>query len=93
MLEKTKQVRPGSDILRVSQNRRIEKEELKQKGFPVVEYDIIRNNEELRRAVDRIGLPVVLKTTGAGYDGKGQTVLQSKNDVEVFGTQFGVNAK
>lgn len=95
-LESRRRVRPGSDILRVSQNRRIEKEELRRNGFPVVEYTIILNEPELRNAVEQIGLPVVLKTTSAGYDGKGQEIVTTPGEVDDFarrwkpGTEYAV---
>jgi 5-(carboxyamino)imidazole ribonucleotide synthase len=31
--------------------------------------------EELKQAVDQIGIPAVLKTTRGGYDGKGQVLI------------------
>ncbi|MGB2867075.1 MAG: 5-(carboxyamino)imidazole ribonucleotide synthase [Bacteroidota bacterium] len=96
MLESHRRVRPGSDILRVSQNRRIEKEELQRNGFPVVAYAIVVNERQLHDAIDRIGLPVVLKTTSAGYDGKGQEIVSSPEEVAAFahrwkpGTEYAV---
>ena len=37
--------------------------------------------ESLRRAVERIGYPCVLKTRTLGYDGHGQAVLRSAADL------------
>ena len=83
-LEERKTVYPGSPILRVSQHRRIEKSELRQRGFPVVDYEVAASRQELSASVRRLGLPIVVKTVTAGYDGKGQSVLSSEHDVGAF---------
>lgn len=38
--------------------------------------------EELRQAVEQVGLPAVLKTTQGGYDGKGQVKIAAPEEVE-----------
>jgi len=83
-LEERKPVHPGSAILKVSQHRRVEKSELKRRGFPVVDYAVATSREELVSSLRRLGLPVVVKTATAGYDGKGQAVLQSQADVDAL---------
>ena len=83
-LEKRKPVHPGSEILKVSQHRRVEKSELRRRGFPVVEYAVATSRKEIASSVQKLGLPVVVKTATAGYDGKGQTVLQSHAELDAF---------
>lgn len=83
-LEERKPVHPGSAILRVSQHRRVEKAELRRRGFPVVDYAVATTREELSSSIQKLGLPVVVKTATAGYDGKGQAVLQSQADLDAF---------
>jgi 5-(carboxyamino)imidazole ribonucleotide synthase len=83
-LEERKQVYPGSPILKVSQHRRVEKSELRQRGFPVVDFEVAGSRQELAASFRRLGLPVVVKTATAGYDGKGQTVLKSESESEAF---------
>jgi len=39
------------------------------------------DTRDLRAAVERIGLPAVLKTTRLGYDGKGQAMLRRPEDL------------
>lgn len=79
---------PGSEILRVSRHRRLEKLELQKRGFPVVEYSLASAPEELRGAVKILGLPLVVKTASAGYDGKGQVVVRENGDLEKFLSGF-----
>ena len=43
-------------------------------------YRAVRSLEELQAALRELGTPAVLKTAGWGYDGKGQSKIQSMND-------------
>lgn len=75
-------VHPRGDILHTTQNRLREKTFLAAKGFPVARFRHVNTVEELRDAVNEIGLPSVLKTAGFGYDGKGQSKLRTVDDIE-----------
>ena len=70
-------VRPGGNVLHVTQHRLREKTFLSQNGFPVTPFRKVKSVEDLRDAVRELGLPSILKTAGFGYDGKGQTMLTS----------------
>ncbi len=75
-------VHPRGDILHTTQNRLREKTFLSDNGFPVTPFRSIRSIDDLHRAVDDLGVPAVLKTAGFGYDGKGQTKIKARADVE-----------
>ncbi len=75
-------VRPAGGVLHTTQNRLREKKFLAAHGFPVAPFRAVHNSEELRRAVEQLGTPAVLKTAGFGYDGKGQTKLKNAADAE-----------
>jgi 5-(carboxyamino)imidazole ribonucleotide synthase len=68
-------VRPGGNVLYVTQHRLREKTFLREHGFPVVPFEAVRTLEELNAAIVNLGCPSVLKTAGWGYDGKGQSKL------------------
>lgn len=87
LVEKTRPVFPGSAILRIARHRKLEKETLRQAGFPVVPFVVARSSDEVRDAAGSIGFPVVVKTTTAGYDGKGQAVLENDSDLDSFCTE------
>ena len=70
-------VRPTGHALHVTQQRSREKAFLAMKGFPVAPFEAVGSLEELTAAVERIGLPAILKTASFGYDGKGQHRLTS----------------
>ena len=66
----------------VAQQRGREKAFLAMKGYPVTPFEAVGSLEELTTAVERIGLPSILKTASFGYDGKGQHRLTSPLDLE-----------
>ncbi|HVF46791.1 MAG TPA: 5-(carboxyamino)imidazole ribonucleotide synthase [Pyrinomonadaceae bacterium] len=75
-------VHPRGEILHTTQNRLREKSFLEKAGFPMARFRHIKVIEDLYAAADTIGLPAVLKTTGFGYDGKGQVKLAAVGDIE-----------
>jgi 5-(carboxyamino)imidazole ribonucleotide synthase len=81
-LEKITRVRPPRAALEVSQDRLAEKALFTRLKIPVAAHCAIDSREELIRACKKIGLPGVLKTRRLGYDGKGQYVLRSAEDVD-----------
>ena len=73
-------VRPGGDVLHVTQHRLREKGFLVRHGFPVAPHRAVRSAAELDAAVAQLGCPAVLKTAGWGYDGKGQVMIRSAGE-------------
>jgi len=73
-------VRPAPAVLRISQFRLAEKSFLNGIGVPTTAWAPVHNLAELEAAVQRIGLPAVLKTARLGYDGKGQALLREPGD-------------
>ena len=81
LLASLKPVRPSPAILRTSQDRVQEKGFLNGAGVPTTPWAPVGSLDELQAAVERIGLPAVLKTTRLGYDGKGQSLLRRPGDL------------
>jgi 5-(carboxyamino)imidazole ribonucleotide synthase len=81
LLASFKPVRPSPAVLRVSQYRIAEKSFLNAAGVPTAAWRAVSTREELDAAVAALGLPAVLKTTRFGYDGKGQALLRTQDDV------------
>ena len=69
-------VRPGADVLRISQDRIAEKTFISGLGIPVPDFHPVGSLAELEEAVCMIGRPCVLKTRRLGYDGKGQARIK-----------------
>ena len=74
-------VRPGAKVLYASQHRLREKGFLQQAGAPVGPFAAVSSLDDLHQAVEQIGLPAVLKTAQMGYDGKGQWMLRSADEL------------
>ncbi|TSB45635.1 5-(carboxyamino)imidazole ribonucleotide synthase [Alkalicoccobacillus porphyridii] len=72
----------GFDVLRVSQHRLTEKRTIEAIGVPVAPYAEVSSLEDVQPALEKIGLPAVLKTCRGGYDGKGQAVVRSEQELE-----------
>jgi 5-(carboxyamino)imidazole ribonucleotide synthase len=81
-LEKLTQVRPPRAALEASQDRLTEKALFSKLRIPVAAHAAIDDEEQLRRAIRKLGLPGVLKTRRMGYDGKGQFVLHNPAHIE-----------
>lgn len=80
LLASLRPVRPSPAILRTSQDRVLEKTFLNGAGVPTAPWATVDDLAGLHAAVERIGLPAVLKTTRLGYDGKGQATLRRPED-------------
>lgn len=70
-------VRPRGEVLHITQHRLREKRFVSTNGFPTAPFEEVDSLEALQQALQRIGVPAVLKTAGFGYDGKGQAVIRS----------------
>jgi 5-(carboxyamino)imidazole ribonucleotide synthase len=75
-----KPVRPGSKVLRTTQDRLLEKEFLRSAGLGVTEFRSVASEAELERAGKDAGYPAFLKTVRGGYDGKGQAPVAGPED-------------
>ena len=74
-------VYPSAEALRIARDRWFEKSMFKDLGIPTPAFADIQSQADLDAAVASIGLPAVLKTRTLGYDGKGQKVLRTPEDV------------
>ncbi|HEX7769354.1 MAG TPA: 5-(carboxyamino)imidazole ribonucleotide synthase, partial [Dokdonella sp.] len=80
---------PNPRALATSQDRLAEKQLFAAIGLDTPEYAAVDSLDDLRRAVERIGAPSILKTRRLGYDGKGQFRLKSPADAEAAWTAIG----
>jgi 5-(carboxyamino)imidazole ribonucleotide synthase len=72
---------PPPAALEVAQDRLKEKALFRKLGIATTEFAPVHNLKSLDAAVAAISLPAVLKTSRFGYDGKGQWILRTAEDV------------
>ncbi len=82
LIESLCPVYPPPRALYKSQDRLREKTLMQELGIPVAPFHPVSSRPDLVAAVEKIGLPCVLKTRRFGYDGKGQAVLRFQEDME-----------
>lgn len=81
-LSRYKNVRPGADILRVTQDRVLEKDFVQAQHIGTAPYRAVKNLDDLRAAIVALGTPSILKTARFGYDGKGQVKISDPRDAD-----------
>ncbi len=75
-------VDPNAAVLRITQERILEKTFVRDCGIPTADFAPVRTPDELADAERTIGFPAVLKTTMGGYDGKGQWVVRDRAEAD-----------
>ncbi len=83
------EVRPSANVLHICQHRLREKQFLAGAGLPLPRFAPVNSAAELADALQRIGVPAVLKTAAFGYDGKGQRKIALREDPAKVWGQFG----
>ncbi|EUK18935.1 5-(carboxyamino)imidazole ribonucleotide synthase [Commensalibacter papalotli (ex Servin-Garciduenas et al. 2014)] len=80
LLSSIRPVHPSGNILRISQDRILEKSFLNQHNIPTTRWIKIEQPADGECAALNLGYPYILKTTRLGYDGKGQAVIHNLED-------------
>ncbi len=75
------QVYPSPKALAVAQDRLIEKSFFRDLDIPTPDYAAVDSLENLQQAMSTLGYPAILKSCTQGYDGKGQSLLKSVDDL------------
>lgn len=75
-------VMPAIAALETAQDRLKEKELATKLHLPTNRYAAVSSLELLYEASEKLGFPLVLKTRRFGYDGKGQSIIKNKNEIE-----------
>jgi 5-(carboxyamino)imidazole ribonucleotide synthase len=80
-LEEHAYVPQGSELLKITQDRLLEKAAISMTGASVAPYCGVKKLQELYSAIEKVGYPCVLKTARGGYDRKGQLVIRTEEDL------------
>jgi 5-(carboxyamino)imidazole ribonucleotide synthase len=79
-IDKEKKVYPKPDINKIIQNRKLEKTLVNDLGIRTTEWALIKKAKDVEK--NKKLLPGILKTNTLGYDGHGQFVLNSLDDIK-----------
>ena len=79
-IDEERKVLPRPDINQTVQNRKLEKTFVNNLGIKTTEWAFIKSVEDVKKN-ERL-LPGILKTNTLGYDGHGQFVLNSLDDIK-----------
>ncbi len=82
LLQHGHHVAPHPDVLQRIQDRLTEKLFLQEAGVTPAPFAQIDTLSDFKGAIAKTGLPAVLKTRHFGYDGKGQSWITSKSDID-----------
>ncbi|MDC9725641.1 MAG: 5-(carboxyamino)imidazole ribonucleotide synthase [Gammaproteobacteria bacterium] len=80
-LEAKTVVHPSSQALSSTQNRLVEKAFIESLGISVAPYAAIRSMADIDAIADSFTFPAIIKAASFGYDGKGQAVCDTADDV------------
>ncbi|WP_336327118.1 5-(carboxyamino)imidazole ribonucleotide synthase [Halovenus sp. HT40] len=75
-------VHPRPETLRMIQDKLVQKEALQEAGIPVPAFKAVDSAAELRETLDELGYPAMLKAREGGYDGRGNILVESSEEVE-----------
>lgn len=82
LIEKTTPIYPAPLALVTAQDRLKEKNLFREIGIDTPAFAKINSLGDLKHNIQTIGLPAVLKTRSEGYDGKGQFMIKTAEDIE-----------
>lgn len=80
---------PSLTALKTFQNRITEKNALRAAGIATAEFHAVNSLSDIHDAIQKLGLPIIMKTTTEGYDGKGQFVLREPSDATAAWAEIG----
>ena len=81
-VEVNTEINPSPETLRIIQDKLLQKQFLKENNIPVAEFQKIDNKNELNQMIEKMGLPLLLKTRRDAYDGRGNYKINSKDEID-----------
>lgn len=82
-------VAPSAEAVEIAQHRDREKTYARQAGLETTPYGNILSDSDIPAAVEITGFPAILKSSTLGYDGKGQAIVNSIEEVKSKFKEYG----
>lgn len=76
-----KDVCPSPRILRIIQDKYKQKAFFKENNIPVPDFHLIDRATDLNKVLKSFGLPLLVKARVDSYDGRGNTLIQTQNEL------------
>jgi len=83
-------VYPDETVLSLTQDRLLEKELFTTLNIPTNNFIAVNTLNALYAAVEKVGLPCLIKTRRFGYDGKGQYLIKNNADINLAWQELSV---
>jgi 5-(carboxyamino)imidazole ribonucleotide synthase len=74
-------VHPSPETLGIIQNKLRQKLFLKDHGIPVGDFDLVMSKSHLTNLCERFGYPSILKICENSYDGRGNYIIRSEDNI------------
>lgn len=82
-LEKTgKSIHPSPKTIRIIKDKLQQKQFLKSHNIPTAEFVEVATIDDIKQAAKKFGYPLLLKARTDAYDGKGNFVVKSRDEIE-----------
>ena len=75
------EIHPSANILHIIQDKYRQKNYLKRRKIPLPQFALIDEKKTLKRLANRYGFPLLVKACEDSYDGRGNTLIRSENDL------------
>lgn len=82
MEKKGYKIYPSPSCLKIIQNKFTQKTLLKRNGINVPDFITVNSTEDIKNIANNFSYPLVLKSCTGGYDGKGNFIIKSEDDIE-----------
>jgi 5-(carboxyamino)imidazole ribonucleotide synthase len=82
-------IHPAPETLKIIQNKYRQKMFLREKHLPVPNFDLVRDNSQIDKALFSKGFPLIVKACEDSYDGRGNRVINSEEDILSATRTFG----
>ena len=76
-------VQPSARVLTIIRDKLVQKDHFVAHGIPLAPYCKTSSVDEIKEAAATLGLPIMLKSRKGGYDGRGNAVLESTDDISI----------
>ncbi len=81
-------INPSPETLRIIQDKFLQKTFLFENQLPVADFVAIESFSDLKEKISKFGFPVLLKTRRDAYDGRGNFLIKSDEDIVLAYEQF-----